>query len=329
MKDCWRCLCITLVAGMVSALGGHELYAAPGNGILFGTDASGGDLITIDPTTGAGTIVGPMGVGPVPSLAVDPITGIMYAGGGAGLPFLYTVNSTTGAATLVGDTGLGLAAIGALDFRADGTLFAAVNIAGNGGTGSDHLATIDKLTGVATVIGPFGTCTGVVVPSEGDGSCTIEGMEAIAFSPGGVLFGAVTAHGAAGAPGLYTIDTTTGAATFVAPILDSSDEPPSGGIASLQFTCGGILYGGTASPLSAIVAQPSGDGGNLVTIDPTTGLFVTIGNAVPSGQSLGALAFGSLCGGSAAPAASTLGLVLLVVSLLGIAALTLPLRRAR
>lgn len=33
--------------------------------------------------------------------------------------------------------------IGGMDFRSDGTLFAAVNIAGDGGTGSDHLAIID------------------------------------------------------------------------------------------------------------------------------------------------------------------------------------------
>src|SRR5919106_926597 len=90
-------------------------HAVPGRGTLFGTDASGGNLITINPVTGAGTVVG--------------------------------------------DTGLGFAAFGGLDFSSDGTLFAAVNIAGNGGTGSDHLATIDTATGAATVIGPFGGCT--------------------------------------------------------------------------------------------------------------------------------------------------------------------------
>ena len=77
-----------------------------------------------------------MSAGVVPALAVDPTTGVMYAGQGAGSPNLYTVDPITGAATLVGDTGLGVAAIGDLDFTSDGTLFASVNIVGDGGTGS-------------------------------------------------------------------------------------------------------------------------------------------------------------------------------------------------
>ena len=51
--------------------------AFAGTGTLFGTDANGGNLITIDSVTGAGTIVGDMGAGVVPSLAVDPSTGIL------------------------------------------------------------------------------------------------------------------------------------------------------------------------------------------------------------------------------------------------------------
>ena len=136
-------------------------------GHLFGTDANGGNLITIDQSTGAGTVVGPTSSGVVPALAVDPITGVMYAGQGAGSPNLYTVDPITGSATLVGDTGLGVAAIVDLDSTSDGTLFASVNIVGDGGTGSDHLPTIDKSTAAATVIGPFGTC--------GPDSCSIDG----------------------------------------------------------------------------------------------------------------------------------------------------------
>jgi hypothetical protein len=261
-------------------------HAVPGRGTLFGTDASGGNLITIDPATGAGTLVGNTGAGVVPALAVDPITGTMYAATGAGFPALFTVDPATGVATLVGDTGLGFAGVGALDFSSDGTLFAAVNIAGNGGTGSDHLATIDTATGVATVIGPFGTCTDVTVPSFGGGSCTIEGIEGIAFDSAGTLWGSLSARGAAGTPGLYSINPATGAATFVAPIQDSSGTPPSGGVVSLQFDCQGTLYGGTATGLFAP------DGGRLVTINPATGLFTFVGAvSATAGNSLGALAF--------------------------------------
>ena len=171
-----------------------------------------------------------------------------------------------------------------MDFKADGTLYAAVNIVGDGGTGSDHLATINKTTGVATVIGPFGTCP----PAE---LCTIEGMEAIAFNSAGTLYGAVSARGPGSTPGLYTINTATGAATFVAPILDSTSNPPSGGIVSLQFDCDGTLYGGTARAVGAAT-----DGGKLVTINPVTGLFsfAGAGNAT-GGSSLAALALSGIC----------------------------------
>jgi hypothetical protein len=150
---------------------------------------------------------------------------------------------------------------------------------GDGGTGSDHLATIDKATGTATVIGPFGTCSGPF-------SCSIEGIEGIAFDRSGTLWGSLSARGAAGTPGLYRIDPATGGATFVAPILNSSGAPPSGGVVSLQFACDGSLYGGTATGITAP------DGGRLVTIDPATGVFSFVGSvSATTGNSLGALAF--------------------------------------
>ncbi len=282
-----------LVCGLV-ALGVFSAHvdAAIGTGTLFGTEPSAGNLITIDLSSGAGTVVGPTGISSIPSLAVDPITGTMYLGTGGGSPFLYTVDPTSGATTFVGDSGLGFAGIGGMDFRSDGALFAAVNIAGDGGTGSDHLATIDKTTGAATIIGPFGLCTGVSVPSSGSGSCTIEGMEGIAFDASGNLWGSLSARGAAGAPGLYRIDTTTGAANFVAPIEDSLGNPPSGGVVSLQYSCFGTLYGGTAREIGG-----AGDGGRLITINPTTGLFSFVGAGFATGgSSLGGLAFELPCG---------------------------------
>ena len=122
---------------------------------MFATDGRGLNLLVIDPTTGVGNNVGMLTNigGTSPSLAVDPTTGIVYGGGGGGNPNVITINPLNGEGTLLGDSGLGFAAIGALDFRADGVLFAAVNIAGDGGTGSDHLATIDLSNGQASLIG--------------------------------------------------------------------------------------------------------------------------------------------------------------------------------
>jgi len=287
MKTVSRLVLPAVVLAMLGALSPPELKAAPGTGTLYGTDAFNGNLITINPATGSASVVGPLGVGQIPSLAVDPLTGIIYAGGGGGIPNIYTVDPAIGI-TGVGDTGLGIAAVEALDFNKAGTLYASVNIAGGAGTGADHLAIIDKATGAATVVGPYGSCTGVTIPSTAEGSCTIEGMAGIAFDAAGNLWGSHRTV-AAGTPGLYRINVATGAATFVAPFLDASGAEPSGGVTSLQFACNGTLYGGTAFPVS-----PATDGGNLITINPATGGFSTIGKAVQD-ASLGALAFQAAC----------------------------------
>jgi len=281
--------------------------ANPGDGILFGTDASGSNLLNVNPNTGAAIIIGNMGIGASPSLAVDPTTGIMYAGNGGGSPLVFTVNPGDGSTVLLGDSGIGFAAIGGMDFDSSGTLYAAVNIAGDGGTGSDHLAIIDKTNGLATIVGPFGICVGVPpLPVDGSGLCDIEGMEGIAFAADGTLYGTHSARGAAGAPGLYTINPGTGTAAFVAPILDVAGAPASGGIVSIQFGCDGTLYGGTARD------QGPPDGGFLVTINPGTGQFAFVGAASATGaNSLAALAFENNCivGGELLPINTTALLV--------------------
>ncbi len=289
----------------------QSVLANPGTGILYGTDANGSNLLTVNTATGMAAIAGNMGIGASPSLSVDPTTGIIYVGTGGGAPNLYTV-TPVGVATLVapagpnGNTGLGVAAVGGMDFDSSGTLYAAVNIAGDGGTGSDHLATLNKVTGVATIIGPFGACVGVVVPSAGGGSCTIEGIEGIAFDAAGNMLGVKTQRGAAGAPGLYSININTGAANFLVPLLNAAGAPASGGFASIQFACNGTLFGGTARAIQV------NDGGFLATINPVTGQFTLKPNAATGGSSLGALGFGSACqavGGELLPLDTTMVLV--------------------
>jgi len=320
MKTVRRLVLPAVVLATLCALSTPEVKAAPGTGTLYGTDAFNGNLITINPATGSASVVGPLVAGPIPSLAVDPLTGIIYAGGGGGIPNIYTVNPATGAATFVGDTGLGIAAVEGLDFNATGVLYASVNIVGGAGTGADHLAIINTATGAATVVGPYGSCTGVTIPSTAEGSCTIEGMAGIAFDAAGNLWGSHRVA-AAGAPGIYRINAATGAATFVAPFLDASGAEPSGGVASLQFACNGLLHGGTAFPIA-----PATDGGNLITINPFTGAFATIGNAVQD-ASLGALAFQTACPAPRIPAAS--GAATILLALLFAAALAWMLSRRR
>jgi len=290
----------------------QPLSAFVGTGTLFGTDAFAGNLISINTLTGSAAIVGPMAGASFPSLAFDHTTGTMYAGGGGGIPNLFSVNTGNGVTTPLPPSNLGVAAIGGMDVDAGGTLYAAVNIAADGGSGSDHLAIMNQITGQATIIGPFGICAGFTlpfphIPSDASGTCSIDGMEGIAFDSAGILWGVNSARGAAGAPGLYTINTNTGAANFVLPLLDVAGAPATGGFVSIQFACDGTLFGGTARALQGA------DGGFLATINPNTGIFTLKPNAATGGSSLGGLAFDTACpsavGGDIIPLDTTMVLV--------------------
>jgi hypothetical protein len=237
---------------------------------LYGTDAGGGNLYRIDQTTGAATPIGSMGF-PAPSLAADPMTGVLYAGEGNGRPNVYTVDPNTGSATLLGDTGLGFSSIAGLDFDAAGRLYASANVIDDGNTGGDTLVIVDKTTGAAAVIGKFGSDIGI--------AGGLGGIEGIVFDRAGTLWGASGSQpGTGGAPTLWTIDTTTGTATRVAPIQDASGSPPAGGVVSLEIDSADVMYGGTG-----------GGTGNLIQIDQATGVFALIGPSVA--RSLGGLAF--------------------------------------
>ncbi len=84
------------------------IYAVVG-GDISGTNSNFNDsLFSIDPTTAAATLIGPLGVdvpGGAGSLEYDPSTDtFLYVNGITGN--LYRVNATSGAATLLGDTGV-------------------------------------------------------------------------------------------------------------------------------------------------------------------------------------------------------------------------------
>lgn len=209
---------------------------------LFGSD-DGGNLHEIDQVSGEAAPIGGMGV-PAASLAVDPTTGLLYAGTGSGLDELYRVDPATGVATPVGSTGLGCWSVVGLDFDADGTLYAAVNTIGPGDPGGDSLAVLDETTGAGTIVGSFGA-----------GIADIGGL---VVSDSGTLYGSSGVGGAA--PSLYVIDPATGAASPVGPILDVLGAPPEGGVTGLELDLGGVLYG-------------SLDGGGLIRIDPANGNF--------------------------------------------------------
>jgi hypothetical protein len=151
-------------------------------------------------------------------LAINPVTGVMYATGGVGDPNpnvahqstgLLSIDKNTGAATLVGyaagncctgDFGIMLNGLG---FSSDGTLFATGFALGGPSypdPNTSHLYTVDLTTGVATNIGPSGITVGRSLKYSG-----------LAFRGDGTLLSMGSLDAASGA--LYSIDTLTGTAT--------------------------------------------------------------------------------------------------------------------
>jgi hypothetical protein len=112
-------------------------------GIEYFDGTTGGGFWTIDPSTGAMTLVGPTGAA-LSGLSYDVTTGVLYA---VSITDLYTINMATGAATLVGPMGLTVAIN--LACSPTGQLYT-VDI------NNDNLYSINKTTGATTLIGPIG-----------------------------------------------------------------------------------------------------------------------------------------------------------------------------
>jgi hypothetical protein len=180
----------------------------PTTGVLYGTTGNAspvepGALITIDPTTGAGTLVGQLVPG---NEAAADITfgsdGTLYGWLEPGTDDLVTIDLTTGAATVVGDSGLGTA--GAALAGSGNPLF----LAGDGDSG--ELSLIDTGTGAATS-GP-----------TMDGT-TNDDISASDFHQSGTLV-AVRLDTSGPRPAeLITINTTTGAITVIGATVNALD----------------------------------------------------------------------------------------------------------
>lgn len=251
------------VAGGLTNVG--DVVVRPGK--LYGAASLGNSgpstLYLIDNATGAATPIGPIGFDSVSALAFDS-AGTLYGVGrrpSDNRNVLITVNTATGAGTMVGLTGvenLGFGnSVSDISFRhSDGALYAYLEA-------GDGLATINKTTGAATRLGSTQT------------SCCGNG---IAFSPTDVLFH-VNEHS------LHTLNQTTGASSFVAPM---SYPPPSGDfprINSMDYEPRtGILFG---SLIRGRTGQPRVS--HLVKLNTSTGVVTVIG---PTVTGLDAIAFG-------------------------------------
>src|SRR5262249_20145490 len=141
-------------------------------------------LGTINRATGAGTDVGPFGTSQTWAGAFGT-DGTLYTliNGFSGNAVLARVNQSTGAVTPIGG-GVGTNMIN-LEVAADGTMYGI-------GYNDQVLYRINTTTGTATPVGNTGI------------SATMD----LAFSPAGVLYATVGNN-------IWTINTTTGASTFV------------------------------------------------------------------------------------------------------------------
>jgi len=202
---------------------------------LYGTDVNLGNLLSVDKFNGNTTLVGAMTSSTVAGLAWDPSTSTCY-GTDTLSGDLVTVDLATGATTIVGNTGILLPHGLALD-PVTGVLYCM-----NGWTGD--LYTLNKLTGAPTLVGA-------------SGYLNINGLD---FDPTtGTLYGSYAYQNATGY--LITIDTATGAGTFVANTHR---------INGLAFDQNGDLYGADNSIISGVDSK-------LYSIDKSTGAWSQIG----------------------------------------------------
>ncbi|HCH62648.1 MAG TPA: hypothetical protein DFR83_07590, partial [Deltaproteobacteria bacterium] len=137
-------------AGSWTDIGAHGVDGIGGlgfgpSGRLFGI-GSADVLYEFDTTTGAGSVVGPLGIDVGTSgLAWDCTTQTMYGADGNG-DRVFEIDLSTGAATNVRSTTVPFASVGLEFDRSSGLLF--------GATGS-ALYTIEPATGRSTYIGPL------------------------------------------------------------------------------------------------------------------------------------------------------------------------------
>lgn len=201
-------------------------------------------VVRINETTGVGSFVGLSGFEGLNSLAKNS-SGVLYSAAddpvdpNGDFRSLITIDPSTGAGTLVATLDFGTVAPDVRGLAFSGNSLYAINNTGPaGGVNPDDLYMINTVTGMGTLVGATG----------------FTGIQDLAFSPSGVLYGYDIILG------LVTINTATGAAT------DVSSSVGAVNIQGITFASDGTLYG----------ARDTLDG--LYTINPTTGVETFVGS---------------------------------------------------
>jgi hypothetical protein len=179
----------------------------PTTGVLYAVSAGNGatdprSLFTIDPATGAATLIGASGGLQASDLSFNA-AGVLFAWR-QNLNLLATVNLATGVPTSLGASGIAGTTGGGLALNGAGTAFLSAT------TASGTLDTVNTATGTGTT-GP--AITGAVFPQS---------MNAMAFS-GATLFAVNSNTAGVASTHLVTINTATGAVTDIGALPNDTD----------------------------------------------------------------------------------------------------------
>ena len=244
-----RCLAAVLaLAASCTALAQVTLWGATG------ANGTTSNLYTIDPATGAGTVVGPIGFA-VTGLAVHPSTGVLYGSttnnSAASPGSLITINKATGQGTLVGSFGASGQTHGRSHLHVGRH---ALRLARSRYRQPVH---VNLATGAGTQVGTSGLDT------FGSG---------LAANASNILYYA----GDGNRGRFYTINRATGAPTQITATMSGGSSPDDSSISALAFSPGGVLYG------VVLDTKPAAKPTVLVTINPANGVITDIVRASTS-----------------------------------------------
>lgn len=208
------------------------------DGVLYGVDDATNRLITLNLATGAGSLVGNLGL-PDTTITQPSDFGMSFDCEGVlwlssdQTESLYTVDPETGAASIVG-------ASGALGVSITGLATSGDVLYGLGAEGAEGLYRIDKSTGAATAVGALGAGL-----SFNDGG--------LAFDPSGSLWGIADNSNPEFPPSdVFWINNLTGAATVISATLTGAESLAISGPVGCE---GGNFPGrGEGQPVPALTA---------------------------------------------------------------------------
>lgn len=231
------------IGGLLALVAGLSATPASAQDSLYGVTFLDNQLITVDPATGLGTQVGPLGGGNVQPFGLASADGQLYTFDSVAGNVLR-IDPATG--STLASTSVGLPAVlgqGGFALQAGGVGFL---------TSSLDPTTLDPINALYRF--DLGAGTSSLVAN------TPAPLEALAFDPSGTLFGLGKLDG-----NLYRFtDLATGALTLVGNVGVDVGSP----VGALTFDAGGTLFATLDD--------------KLYTLDPTTAAATPVGSSDPN-----------------------------------------------